>query len=379
MKIVLTGGATGGHFYPLIAVAEEIRRLAKKEHILEPELFFLSNTPYDKGILYDNRISYRYVPAGKLRIYFSLRTIPDLIAAGIGVVKAILTLYKIYPDVVFSKGGYASFPTLFAAKLLKIPVIIHDSDTHPGRVSRWSAKFAKKIAVSWPDAAEHFGKDKSKVAWTGNPVRDEVKITANEGAYEFLGLDKNLPTVLIIGGSQGAQFINEQILLMLPQLLEKYQIIHQTGKENFEDIEKEVKIVLGDTPIEYRNRYKPYAYLNNLAMKMSAGASDLVVTRAGSSLFEIAMWGIPSIVIPISESHGDHQRKNAYNYARSGACTVIEENNVTPLILINEIDRILGSKEISSKMSEAAKKFSKPEAATTIATEILGIALTHES
>jgi len=377
MKIILTGGSTGGHFYPLIAVAEEIRRLAKKEHILEPELFFLSNTSFDEGILYDNRIAYKYVPAGKLRMYFSLRIIPDAIATFFGILKAIITVYKIYPDVIFSKGGFASFPTLFAAKILKIPVIIHDSDTSPGRVSKWSAKFAERIAVSWPEAQQHFD-NKEKVAWTGNPVRDEIKLTANEGAYEFLGLTKEIPTLLIIGGSQGAQFINDQVMSMLPELLQKYQVIHQTGKDNFSSVEGESKVVLEGVAAELTMRYKPYGYLNNLAMKMSAGASDLVITRAGSSLFEIALWGIPSIIIPISISHDDHQRKNAYSYARTGAAIVVEENNVTPNILLNEVDRILNSKKTSLDMRTAALNFSKPQAAETIATEILEIALTHE-
>jgi len=377
MKIVLTGGATGGHFYPLIAVAEEIRRLAKKEHILEPELFFLSNTSYDKGILYDNRISYSYVPAGKLRMYFSLRIIPDAIATFFGICKAIITVYKIYPDVVFSKGGYASFPTLFAAKILKIPVIIHDSDTVPGRVSKWSAKFAKRVAVSWPEAANYF-KETDNVAWTGNPIRDEIRLTANEGAYEFLGLDKSIPTLLIIGGSQGAQFINDQVMSMLPQLLEKYQVIHQVGESNLKSVQDESKIVLEGISTEFTSRYKPFGYLNNLAMKMSAGASDLVISRAGSTIFEIALWGLPSIIIPIEHSHGDHQRKNAYNYARTGATTIIEENNVTPNILLNEVNRILQSTKTANQMSDAARKFAKPKAGETIATEILEIALTHE-
>lgn len=377
MKIVLTGGGTGGHFYPLIAVSQALRKEIKKQKYVDPEIHFISNSPYDESILFDNRIIYHNVPAGKMRIYFSPLNIIDWFKTAIGIIKGTLTLFKIYPDVVFSKGGYAAFPTLFAAKILRIPVVIHESDTVPGRVNKWSGKFAAKVAVSYPESMEYFREGIS--AWTGNPVRDEIAIPAGEGAHEFLGLEPNVPTILILGGSQGATFINDAIATSLPTLLKDYQIIHQVGKNNEEDVNKQSKVILSglDSDIK-KSRYKVFGTLNNLATKMAAGASDIVITRAGSTLFEIALWGLPSIIIPISQSNGDHQRKNAYTYSRSTEATVIEESNMDPSILESEIRRILEDPNKRALLSEKAKAFARKDAADKIAREILEIATKHE-
>ena len=152
MKIVFTGGGTGGHFYPIIAVAEEINNIVRERKLLAPQLYYLAPKKYDARALYENNINFRKSPAGKKRRYFSIWNFFDMFKTIFGVIKTTFQLFAIYPDVVFSKGGYASFPTLFAAKLLRIPVIIHESDAVPGKVSLWSGKFAIKIAVSYPEA-----------------------------------------------------------------------------------------------------------------------------------------------------------------------------------------------------------------------------------
>jgi UDP-N-acetylglucosamine--N-acetylmuramyl-(pentapeptide) pyrophosphoryl-undecaprenol N-acetylglucosamine transferase len=277
--------------------------------------------------------------------------------------------------VVFSKGGYASFPTVLAAKLFRIPVIIHESDANPGRANLWAGKFARKIAVSYPEAAFFF--EKHKVAFTGNPVRQELFTLANEGAHEYLKLDKNIPTILILGGSQGARKINNVFMEALPKLVDKYQIIHQVGNKNFEEIKGTAHIILEG--IEFRHRYKVFGFLNTLAMRMSAGAANLVVSRAGSgAISEIAIWNLPSIIIPISEEVSHDQRKNAFAYARSGAGIVLEEKNLTPNLLISEINRIFSDKELQKKMKEGAENFARPNAARKIAEGIITIALRHE-
>ena len=289
-------------------------------------------------------------------------------------VGALVKVFRIYPDVVFSKGAYASFPVLMAARILRIPVIIHESDSVPGKTNVWAGKFAKKIAVSYPDTAKYF--DESKVAYTGNPLRKAILNVNKSGAHEYFELEKDIPTILIIGGSLGAQIINERILDALPKLVEKYQILHQTGKANVLEVSKTSDIILGNNP--NKNRYRIFDYLNDLSLIMAAGASDLIITRAGSTIFEIASWGVPSIVIPITESNGNHQRINAYAYARSGAAAVIEESNLTTNVLLNEIDRILQDKNLREKMSLAARSFTHPDAANIIAGEIISIALSHE-
>jgi UDP-N-acetylglucosamine--N-acetylmuramyl-(pentapeptide) pyrophosphoryl-undecaprenol N-acetylglucosamine transferase len=374
MKILLTGGGSGGHFYPLIAIAEEINSQVKEEKLLPVELFFMSDSPYDAEALLENNITFIKVSAGKARRYFSILNFFDLFKTAYGVMSATIKIFRLYPDVVFSKGAYTSFPVLFAARILRIPVIIHESDSVPGRSNAWAGKFAKRIAISYPETAKFF--DEKKVALTGNPIRKSILQTTSSGAKEYLNIEENIPSILILGGSLGAQLINEEILNTLPQLLDKYYVIHQTGKANIEDVIKTSEIVLLDNP--HKNRYKPFDYLDNLHLSMSAGASDLIISRAGSTIFEIANWGKPSIIIPITDSNGDHQRENAYNYARFGGATVIEEANLTPNVLIAEINRILGDKALAEKMSAGAKSFVKLDSAKIIAGEILKLALQHE-
>jgi UDP-N-acetylglucosamine--N-acetylmuramyl-(pentapeptide) pyrophosphoryl-undecaprenol N-acetylglucosamine transferase len=180
-----------------------------------------------------------------------------------------------------------------------------------------------------------------------------------------------------MGGSQGARFINETLLDALPELVSRYQIIHQTGVKNFDDVKIIADLNLKNS--DFKDNYYPYPYLNKLALRMSAGVASLVVSRAGAgSIAEIASWGLPSIIIPITKTNGDHQRNNAFNYARTGACSVIEEVNLSPHVLLEEIDRILGDADIQAKMKEATKLFVHPDAEEKIAREIITIGLSHE-
>ncbi len=374
MKILLTGGKSGGHFYPLIAIAEEINRQIREEKLLPVELFFMSDSPYDAEALLENNITFIKIPSGKIRRYFSLKNIPDLFRTFFGIIFATKKLFNLYPDVIFSKGASASFPVLFAARLLKIPVMIHESDSVPGRTNTWSAKFAQRIAVSYPETVKYF--NSKKVAYTGNPVRKAILQPTKSASKEFLNMAEDLPVIFILGGSLGSRLINEQILNILPQLVEKYYVVHQTGKLNIEEISKTASVVLADS--HYKTRYRPYDYMDNLNMSMAAGAASIVISRAGSTIFEIANWGIPSIIIPITDSNGDHQRENAYNYARSGACTVIEEANLSANILLSEVERIMTNPKIAEKMSLGAKEFVKSDSAKIIAEEIIKIGIQHE-
>ncbi len=374
MKILFTGGGTGGHFYPIIAVAEALNDESHQRKLLEPHLYFASPKPFDSEMLLANNITFVPTAAGKIRNYFSVLNFFDYFKTAWGVVRAVVRIFFLYPDVVFGKGGYASFPTLLAAKLFRIPVVIHESDAEPGRVNRWAGKFAQKIALSYPDAAAFFSKD--KVAYTGNPVRKAALVPAREGGWEFLNLSRDLPILLVLGGSLGSQTINDVIIDALPQLLQKYQVVHQTGEAHLSEVVGRAKVVMGDSP--YIDRYKPYGYLNDLALRMAAGVATLVISRAGSTIFEIASWGLPSVIIPIPEPVSHDQIKNAFAYARSGACVVIEQNNLTQGLLVSEINRILGNEDIKHKMSAAAHDFARADAAKLIANALLDIALSHE-
>ncbi len=375
MKILFTGGGTGGHFYPIIAVAEAINERVRERKLLEPQLYYAAPDPYDREMLVAQNITFVATSAGKMRNYFSVLNFIDYIKTGWGVLKSCIRVFFLYPDVVFGTGGYASFPSLLAAKIFRIPVVIYATDAEPSRVNKWAASFAAKIAISYPESAVHFPKDRT--AFTGNPVRKSLLIPAREGAYEFLKLKHELPILLVLGGSQGAQTINEVILSALPQLVGKYQIVHQTGTDNFKDIGGRASVILADNT--NASNYKPFGYLNDLAMRMSAGVASLVISRAGSgSIFEIATWGIPSILIPIPEPISNDQSKNAFAYARTGAAVVVEQNNLTAGLLLSEIGRILESDAEKHKMSAAARSFARPDAAKTIADALLDIGLSHE-
>lgn len=377
MRILFTGGGTGGHFYPIIAVVEELNQLVKDKHLLVPEVYYMSPNPYNSGLLFENNVIYKRNTAGKLRHYFSILNFFDLFKTFVGILVSTYEIYRIYPDVVFGKGGYASFPALFAAKLLHIPVVIHESDSIPGRVSLWAGKFAEKIAVSYPDAAKYFPRDKQdRIAHTGNPVRKDIADPIVSGAREFLKIEENIPIVLVLGGSLGSGHINNILIEDLPKLVEKYAIIHQTGKEKYAEAKATADAVLYKS--EHKDRYKPFDYLNALAMRMSAGVASVVVSRAGSTIFEIAAWGLPSIIVPIPEPTSHDQRSNAFAYARAGACEVIEQSNLTANILGAEIDRLVNNLPERGKMITAAKAFYKPDAAKMVAEEILKIALSHE-
>ncbi|MDO8424221.1 MAG: UDP-N-acetylglucosamine--N-acetylmuramyl-(pentapeptide) pyrophosphoryl-undecaprenol N-acetylglucosamine transferase [bacterium] len=378
MRILFTGGGSGGHFYPIISIAQELSNLAKEKKLLELELFYMSPTPYNPGVLFEHGIVYKKNSAGKLRrsagLLSLLHNFIDLWKTLWGTFLSLIEIYRLYPDVVFGKGGYASFPALLAAKILRIPVVIHESDTVPGRVNLWAGKFAQRVAVSYKEAARHF--PAAAVAYTGQPVREEIAHPITEGAREFLKLEENTPVVLVLGGSQGAQKLNDAILGGLKELVEKYAIIHQAGKLNITEVQATAEAVLYESP--HKSRYQAFDYLNPLALRMASGIASVVISRAGSTIFEIAAWGTPSIIIPINERVSRDQRSNAFAYARSGACEVVEEGNLTPNILISEIDRLMTNDAAREKMKAAAKVFYKPDAARLVAEEILKIALEHE-
>ncbi|OHA92098.1 MAG: hypothetical protein A3J09_01210 [Candidatus Zambryskibacteria bacterium RIFCSPLOWO2_02_FULL_51_21] len=378
MRILFTGGGTGGHFYPIISIADELKALAKDKHLLELELFYMSPTPYNPGALFEHGIEYRKNSAGKLRrskngLNF-LKNFFDLFKTGWGILTSVVQVFNLYPDVVFGKGGYASFPALLAARILFIPVVIHESDSVPGRVNLWAGKFAQRIAISYREAGQFFPPEKT--AYTGQPVRKEIATPILEGAREFLQLEPDVPVVLILGGSQGSQKINGAVIEAAKTLVEKYAVIHQTGPNNFPEVKATADAVLHGSV--HKDRYKVFDYLNSLALRMAAGLVSVVVSRAGSTIFEIASWGAPSIIIPINEKVSHDQRSNAFAYARSGACTVVEEMNLTPNILIAEIDRLVENHPVRDEMKAAAKAFYKPDAAKLVAEEILKIALEHE-
>jgi UDP-N-acetylglucosamine--N-acetylmuramyl-(pentapeptide) pyrophosphoryl-undecaprenol N-acetylglucosamine transferase len=381
MKIVFTGGGTGGHFYPLIAIAEAVGDITAERHLVTPQLYFLAPEPYDEQALFENGLQFVKIPAGKMRRYraFSnfLHNIADFAKTALGFFEALLVLVRMYPDVVVSKGGYGSVPVTLAARVVGIPVIIHESDSKPGRANLLAARFAVRIGIAFPQAAAAFPKEaQSKIALIGIPVRREIRTLEPEGAKQELGLD-SAPTVFIIGGSSGSSRINETVLTALPDLVSFANVIHQTGKHEIESVTSTSSVILGGNP--NAKRYHPFAYLSAQSLRRAAGAADVIISRAGATaIAELSLWKKPAILIPIPESLSHDQRTNAYAYAHTGAAVVLEEANMTPHVLASEARRIVSDPALVKKMGEAGATFMPNDAGRIIAEEAVRIALTHE-
>ncbi len=369
MKVVFTGGGTGGHIYPIIAVSREIKRLSSDQS--EMKFFYIG--PRDEltaNLLSQEGIKVKAILAGKIRRYFGIiavfQNIIDIFRTIIGIIQAFNHLFFLAPDLVFSKGGFGAFPVVISARILRIPVILHESDAVSGLANRITAKFAAAVFVSFPETENV---NASRVILVGNPIRKEILEGSEESARKLFGITSNKPVILILGGSQGARQINDLIIDSLPQLIEYFEIIHQAGIRNFEQTKAEAEVMISKESNKY---YHIYPFLREVELKHAYKISDFIVSRAGSgSIFEIAALGKPSILIPLPFSAQDHQIKNAYAYAKTKAAVVIEKGNLTPNFFIATLRNILAEPKIRKKMETAARNFSNPRAAEVIANYII--------
>ena len=383
MRIVFVGGGTGGHFYPLIAVAEEVEKYARENKLLLPKMYYLGPEKFDEKALYDANIRYIFSAAGKLRrdgsILSKIKNFFSWFLVIIGVIKSLITLYFIYPDVIFSKGAYASFPTLVAGRILGIPVVVHDSDATLGRVTKWSAKFAVLIGIAFPEAVNSLTEEeKQKTAIIGSPLRKDIVRNPVDNGHEMYKLDTDKPVLLILGGSSGAEYVNNLVIDSLEQLIKKYQVIHQVGSANYEEFKSITDSILSDK--QGLNEYRVVGYLNRFYLRGAYSIADICITRSGTgTLFELAEWQIPSILIPITSEVSHDQIKNAYSYARQTGVTVIEQKNLNTSILLAELEKIHGDKGRTNNIKQKLEKFSTPDAAAKIANQLISILKTHEA
>lgn len=378
MKILLTGGGTGGHLIPLLGIVSELRKLNKAckktpqlcETMEPTSLEFLLITPasaFNKNIS-DAGIEIKIIKAGKLRRYFSWENFRDILKIPIGTIQSLYYVYKFKPDVVFSKGGFASVPPVIASWILRVPIITHESDIVPGLANRIIARFASKILISFSAAEKYF--DKNKVVLTGNPIRSDIVQGNLENALNFFELSSDLQTVLIFGGSQGAQKINEMILEILPELVEKCQIIHQCGDKNY----KEIKNKIGKLDLKYPERYRVYSFIND-EMKDAYAIADIVISRAGAnSLAEIVALQKPNILIPLSTSANNHQPENAKFFLEKNTSLVIDETVNNSQDLANAIFKLLSDKNLQARIQQNLSKIASPQnASRKIAEEIVNL------
>jgi len=272
MRIALVGGGTGGHFNPLIAVAEVAELSPSK-----PDLYYIGPTPYEPELLKKHNITYIWCPAGKLRLYPSIQNLLDPFRTFFGIFVALWKLYILYPDVIFSKGGYTSVPVLLAARFFMIPVVIHESDAVPGRANKMAKKFAKYIAISYDDTAKFF--PKQKTALTGIPIRSEVKGKPAD-PFAVLGIPNDLPLIYITGGSLGAERINNVVLRVLDELLPHYRVFHQTGAAHQKELLLTAQSLIKNPKLQ--DHYYIRGMVDAATVNALMSAASLVITRAGS-------------------------------------------------------------------------------------------------
>ena len=344
-------------FEPMIEALRH-RFIEKKDSLpqrFEPDelqLYFLGPVDDDAENLFSKYdVSFQNVPSGKLRRYFSFKNVIDIVfVIPVGVVLAIIKMWKIMPDLVISKGGYGSVPIAIAAVIFHIPILLHESDVVPGKTNEYLARIAAAITVGFAEAKVSLKKWKYKVFVTGTPVRGQLSLASKPDAKRALGIPENEKVLLVMGGSQGARQINETLLKILPVLIVDVAIVHITGKDNFDAVSTVGKELLAHSP--RADMYKVYPKLSE-KMRHALNAADVIITRAGaSSLSEIARLRTPSLIIPLASSANDHQRRNALVFERAGAALVLDPTNVNKGLLKQNILRLLTDEKLRSTISD---------------------------
>lgn len=373
LHVLLLGGGTGGHIYPLVAVANKLKEQVAAKG-LELDLRYFGDAGNYAEYLNKQGIKVSEIASSKLRRYASALNFLDFFKFFWGFVQALFKLYFFMPEVVFSKSGPGVLPIIYAARWYRIPVVIHESDAVPGLTNLASAKHAAIVEVSFENAAQYFQRNK-EVHLVGTPVRESIIARQSAGACrKALGLSDEKPILLVIGGSQGAQSINEFIMDHAQSLLTQFEIIHQVGRDNFDEYKTEFEFTTKHLDESLKKRYVLFPFLSDEQMSAALGAADIVISRAGSSIFEIAANGKPAILIPLASSANNHQAENAYAYSRAGAGIVIEEPNLLIGLITTQLRKILDNQEFADSMRTSARAFYRPNAANDIARDIVTIA-----
>jgi len=364
MKVVFTGGGTAGHIYPLLAV---IREMKKNYSAPDLDLYYYGPKDAQTSTMFSSEgVKAKSIPSGKIRRYTSGKNFSDPFLVFFGAIKALFSFFFLAPDVVFSKGGYGSFPTVLAAKLLHVPIFLHESDVIPGLASKMEGKWAIEVFTSFRDT-ENFPKD--KMVCVGNPIRTTLIDGTKEAAKKLFKIEGKKPILLILGGSQGSQKINNLVLEVLPELLENFELIHQSGRAHYKQVAREASVLAEDN---LKVRYHVEPFLNEEKLKNALAACDLIISRAGSgAIFEIAMAKKPSLLIPLANSAQDHQLNNAYKYQEYGGCEVIEEANLKPHFFLEKLKYLFAHPKILEVMKDGTANFEKPKAARIIANYLL--------
>ncbi len=318
-KIVLTGGGSAGHVTPNIALIPALKKAGY-------EIYYIgSYNGIEKKLIEDYNIPYFGIATGKLRRYFDPKNFSDPFRVLKGFTEAVKLLKRIKPDVVFSKGGFVSVPVVRAAGALKIPYLVHESDMTPGLANKLSMNGAKKICCNFPETMRLLPADKAVL--TGTPIREELGQGSREAGKQLCGFEDDKPVLMVIGGSLGAQSVNETVRYALPRLLPYFNVVHICGKEKMDNLKLTVP------------GYKQFEYVKN-ELKDIFAMADIVVSRAGdNSICELLALKKPNILIPLStkSSRGD-QMLNARSFEQQGFSLVIDNDDLDEDILVETIE-----------------------------------------
>lgn len=341
-KIAFTGGGTIGHVAVNLALIPE----AQKRDI--ETIYIGSKKGIEKEMITDSAKDTKYIPisSGKLRRYLSFENLKDVFKVLKGVLDARKVLKKEKPDLVFSKGGFVSVPVIIAAKSLKIPSIVHESDVTPGLANKISMKFANKMYTTFEETLKYVPKEKSD--YIGAIIREDLRDGSKEEGYQLTGFNDQLPVLLVMGGSLGSKALNKAIRDNLDYLTKKYQIIHLTGKGH---VDHSIK----------NDNYVQYEFVSNELMHFYA-ITDTVISRAGANaIYEFATLKLPMLLIPLGldQSRGD-QIDNAKIFEKNGYAKVLQEKDVDQSNLISQLDKLENEREaIIDKMSHFKESYTK--------------------
>lgn len=320
-RIILTGGGTAGHVTPNIALLPRLKDLGY-------EISYIgSYNGIEKELIEKQGIPYYGISSGKLRRYFDPKNFSDPFKVLKGYGQARNLIRRLKPDIIFSKGGFVSVPVILAAKHMKVPSIIHESDLTPGLANKLAIPSASRVCCNFPETLKHL--PEGKAVLSGSPIRAELLTGSREKAYAFTGLRPGKPIILSVGGSTGSQVINDAVRNLLPRLLAEYQVIHLCGKGNL------------DESLRDKAGYVEYEYINEEMADLFAVA-DLVISRAGANaICELLALHKPNILIPLSKnaSRGD-QILNAQSFEKQGFSYVIEEEDLTEDALLEAVHTV---------------------------------------
>jgi UDP-N-acetylglucosamine--N-acetylmuramyl-(pentapeptide) pyrophosphoryl-undecaprenol N-acetylglucosamine transferase len=357
IQIAFTGGGSGGHIYPGLAVALCLRQQGPCR------IFWIgSRTGMDRAVVEEGGIEFFGIPSGKLRRYFSFRNFLDgfKVLAGFFAARKILKREK--PDLLFSKGGFVSVPPCIAAASLHIPLCTHESDLSPGLATRINTRFVQRIFTAYEDTAAFFPKKyQDRIRLTGNPIRPEFQKADAARGRAFLGIKEGARILLVLGGSQGAREINNLVRSCLGELTKPYIVVHQTGQNTAWDL----------APSE---RYRPYPYFKE-EMPQVIAASELVLGRSGAgTIWECAALGRPMVLVPLSGSgtRGD-QVENARFFERAGAAAVLLGEGVSPGALAETVLSIAENDGKRAAMARASAKIGAIDGAASIVREMMSL------